>query len=57
MTTVPKHLQLILTGFPLAERLHLTFGVGVRIAVTPFHRVPKGVEPHALVASALASEF
>jgi len=29
---------LVLGGFPLAERLHLSFGTGVQIAVTQFHQ-------------------
>ena len=29
---------LVLGGFPLAERLHLSFGTGVQIAVTRFHQ-------------------
>jgi hypothetical protein len=29
---------LVLGGFPIAERLHLSFGAGVQIAVTQFHR-------------------
>ncbi len=29
---------LIFSGFPLAERLHLSFGAGVQIAVTQFHQ-------------------
>jgi hypothetical protein len=29
---------LVLGGFPLAERLHLTIGAGVQIAVTQFHQ-------------------
>jgi hypothetical protein len=29
---------LVLGGFPLAERLHLSVGAGVQIAVTQFHQ-------------------
>jgi hypothetical protein len=29
---------IVLGGFPLAERLHLSFGTGVQIAVTQFHQ-------------------
>src|SRR6266850_2223945 len=29
---------LVLGGFPLAERLHISFGTGVQIAVTQFHQ-------------------
>ena len=57
MTTVPKTLATDPNRVSSRGKTSLDLGVGVRIAVTPFHRVPKGVEPHALVASALASEF
>jgi hypothetical protein len=29
---------IVLGGFPIAERLHLSFGAGVQIAVSPFHQ-------------------
>ena len=56
MTTFLNNLRLILGG-STRGKTHLTFDVGVRIAVTQFHCAPKGVELPALVANAPASEF